>query len=233
MLESNQLISRNYFLDFFLPRFCLCCEKKLPHNIKAICSECSDELINVDEERLGFEFNKKFADENIIDDLLSLYLFQVDGNIQTLLHELKYNNKFGVGKLLGKQIAAQLGEKINLHKIDLVIPMPLHKLKKAERGFNQADFVADGMSKELGIKLCRGCVVRRKFTKSQTKLNIDERKRNVKGAFRIKKPKHVAGKNILILDDVITTGASVSEVGRLLKENKASQVIACSVALAD
>lgn len=223
----------NIFIDFFLPRFCLSCDSKLTTNQKVICSECFSSIQRVDRSRLEFEFNRKFSSEKIIDGFTSAFVFQSEGSLQSLLHELKYRMKFRVGNLLGNILAEEVNEQIKNWNVDFIIPMPIHKLRKAERGYNQTDHIAKTFGRVLNIPVKKKIVKRIKFTRSQTKLNIYERKENMRGAFIVDTGKEVKNKVILILDDVITTGATVTEAGRALKEKGASKVYACSVAIAD
>lgn len=220
------------FADFFLPRFCLCCNEKLDPVTKVICDNCFSQIKTVDQTRLAFEFNKKFYEDNIIENFFSLFLFEATGNIQTLIHELKYNNKFTLGIFLGKHLAEASKEILNTEAIDLIIPMPLHSLKKAERGYNQAYFIAKGFAKIVDKPITTKAVKRKKYTESQTKLTAEERKENIRDAFRVSSSKQTENKNVLLIDDVITSGATVSALGRELKENNADRIFAVSVALA-
>lgn len=221
------------FADFFLPRFCLCCNEKLDPDTKVICDLCFSQIQVVDQSRLAAEYNHKFIDEKIIENFFSLFLFEASGNIQTLLHELKYNNKFSLGKFLGELLAKSSKDIINTEAIDLIIPMPLHSLKKAERGYNQAYFIAKGFSKIIDKPIATKVVKRKKYTQSQTKLTAEERKENMQDAFKVVKSKQIENKNILLIDDVITSGASVSALGKELKDSNANRIFAVSVALAD
>lgn len=222
----------NILLDFFLPRLCLCCNSKLPPAQRIVCDSCFSQIDIATDELIQYEFDRKFSTDNIIDGFLSPFVFKDGGNLQMLLHELKYQNRFRVGNILGVFIGELSADKIAPWNIDFIIPIPLHKLKKADRGYNQSDHIGKSLAKYLD-KPCRTNIVKRKkFTESQTKLNIQERKINIEGAFRLKRTKEIRGKNILLLDDVITTGATVTELGKVLKENEANKVYACSVALA-
>jgi len=222
----------NTLADFFLPRLCLCCNTKLPASQRVICDSCFSQIEITSNERIQYEFDRKFSEEKIIDGFISAFIFNEGGNIKILLHELKYRKRFRVGNILGVFLGELGADKIEEWSIDYIIPIPLHKLKKAERGYNQSDHIAKSLAKYLKKPCLAKLVKRRKFTQSQTKLNIQERKTNIEGAFKIKRKKKIRGKNILILDDVITTGATVTELGKVLKENGADKVYACSVALA-
>jgi competence protein ComFC len=220
-------------LDFFLPRFCPSCRIKLLCGEKFICLSCLNKIKKIDKSRLEFEFNKKFLNQKIISGFTSLYLFEKDKELQHLIHSLKYNGKFLTGSFLGELLGKKIKDELTAWNIHLILPIPLHQLKKAERGYNQSFYISKGLSKEINIPVVSGIIKRRKYTQSQTKMNILERQKNIEKAFKIKNKKKIIGKNILLVDDVITTGATISECGKVLLDTGASQIYAASVAIAD
>ncbi len=219
-------------LDFILPRFCASCNLKLYKNENVICSECTRQIKEVDDARIKNEYERKFAGSFIITDFFPLYVFEKDKPLQEIIHQFKYNKKFLIGKFLGKNLGFALIEKIKQWNIDMIIPVPLHHLKKAERGYNQSLYIAKGISAVVKIKVDDRIIKRKRFTKSQTTLNLEEREQNIKDAFSLRSRTKIAGKNILLVDDVITTGSTIRECGRLLIENGASQIYAASTAIA-
>lgn len=225
--------STTKFVDFFLPRLCLSCNTKLSSTEKVICSACNSAIESISPERLRDEFIKKFSSEKIISGLFSPFIFKSGGSLQKLLHELKYRQRFRVGNLLGGYLAEEIYDTATEWNINCIVPMPLHKLKQAERGYNQSNHIAVTLGKQLNIPVNKNYVKRIRFTESQTKLNLEERRKNISGAFKIKAGKKFDGLNVLILDDVITTGASVSELGKVILDAGATKVFASSVALAD
>ena len=216
-----------YFIDFFLPRFCPGCNKKLSPNEKPVCEECLSSLLVTDEEKLTSEFEKNFAASNYIDDYFAAYIFEIDKTLQHIIHALKYKKQFRLGIFLGETI----GEKVKALKwqIDIIIPVPIHHLKKVERGFNQSDFLAKGLTNSLKIPNSTRIVKRTRHTESQTRLNMKERAKNVADAFKVRKPEKIHGKNILLVDDVCTTGATILECAKMLKSAGAVKVFACTI----
>ena len=187
----------------------------------------------VSADRLQFEFDKKFAVKKFISGYTSLYLFEKDKELQHIIHSLKYNQKFLFGKFLGESLGKAFRNLFDNWEIDLVIPVPLHHLKKVERGYNQSTFIAKGLKKSLSGNVKENVLTRKRFTQSQTKMNIIEREENVNGAFKVIYPGKVEGKNILLVDDVITTGSTINECAKMLLDNGASKVYAASIAIAD
>ncbi len=219
--------------DFFLPRFCFSCKRKLSSNEHVVCPECLDKIKLADSDRLNIEFNRKFLGKKIISGFTSLYVFEKDKELQHIIHSLKYNQRFLVGKFLGKMLGNSIKSTLKEWSINTIVPVPLHHLKKAERGYNQSFYIAKGISEATKLPINNSIIKRKKFTKSQTTMNLIERQDNINGAFKIKNGEKLSGKNVLLVDDVITTGATTSECGKVLLNNGANKVYAASVAIAD
>lgn len=223
----------NNLFDFILPRFCCSCKTKLSVNQDTMCVDCLSKIQRSNSSRLKREFERKFMNNKIISEFYSPFVFEKDKELQHAIHTLKYDKKFPVGIFLGKVLAAEIKSSKTNWKFDLIIPIPLHQLKKAERGYNQAYYIAKGVGKIFKVKVSDRSVKRIKYTESQTTMNLNEREENISGAFKVKWNTQVRGKNILLLDDVITTGATISECGKILLEAGASKVYAASIAIAD
>lgn len=220
-------------MDVFLPRICVNCGDKISNNHFTICNSCLNSLQLASEERLGKEFNRKFLNEKLIEDFHSAFIFHDDTAIQKVIHKLKYQKEYSIGKELGLITANILENKLNTWNADLIMAIPLHKLRKAERGFNQAEIIAKAISNYSKIKFEPKALRRKRFTQTQTKLNLKERKTNIEDAFKVKRKNKILDKNIILVDDVITTGATISECAKVLKANGANDIYALSVAIAD
>ncbi len=223
----------NPLFDFFIPRFCLFCKIKLLPDEELICPDCKSTINLASSERLSSEYQRKFVSDNLIEDSASAFVFEKDGVLQTLIHELKYEKKFRIGIFLGKISSHYFVDKINLWNCDYIIPVPLHPKKLAERGYNQSYFIAKGIGNNLRIKSLDKAMKRIKFTQTQTNLTLRERKKNVEGAFAVRKRFDPENKKVILVDDVITTGATISECAKVLKDKGAAKVYAASVAIAD
>ncbi|MFH0734945.1 MAG: ComF family protein [bacterium] len=219
------------FCDFLLPRFCVSCSTKLSINEHFICNLCQLQLTIVEPDFLGNEFCRKFKDDKYIDKFFSLYLFEKNGVFRSLIHSLKYKNNYRIGLFLGNKIAEYYLDNISLLKPDVIIPLPLHHVKKAQRGYNQAYYIAKGISKKIHIPVCTSLVIRIKYKETQTFYNLQQRKENIEGAFKVKKTKNIFGKTLLIVDDVITTGATINECAKVLKLAGAKNIYAVSAGL--
>jgi ComF family protein len=220
-------------LDFIYPPLCVSCSKLLVDGEKLVCEECwrSVQIVHLD---LGLyqETRSKLVASGVVDDLVSAFVFTKEGALQHIAHALKYTGYQSIGLELGRRVGSViLAQKI---QADYIVPIPLHTRKLRERGYNQAELIARGASEVTGIPVRADLVRRSRFTQSQTTLSIDERKKNVEDAFEIdpRKGDAIEGRSFILLDDVITTGATIEACGRALREAGASHVIAASSALA-
>jgi ComF family protein len=232
-VKPGEINILNSLFDLILPRFCCCCKSKLPSNLDTICQSCFTKIQVATDDRLKREYDRKFLNKKIITNFFSPFVFEKDQELQHAIHSLKYEKKFQVGIFFGKTVAQKIKNHRPDWKIDIIIPIPLHQLKKAERGYNQSFYIAEGIGKILDISFSDRVVKRIKYTESQTTMTLSEREENISGAFKVINRNTVNGKTILIIDDVITTGATISECGKILLEAGAKNIYAASVAIAD
>lgn len=217
-------------MDFFIPRFCTVCNVKLDTSNKFVCEKCENKIEFLSEKQIHSEFLRKFNSDNIIDDYTALYIFEENGSLQKLVHALKYENKFKIGIFLGKKLGNIKNEIFNSWHADFIIPVPLFNLKKVERGFNQSLYISKGINQVTNLPIKNNIIKRTKNTISQTTLTLEERKENLHEAFTLTNKKLVQNKKIIVIDDVITTGATVIEIAKRLKENGADKVFTASIA---
>ncbi len=194
----------------FFPNICNGCGNELLSNEKTICVTCLSFI-----PKTGFHLiinnpmQEKFFGRIKIENATSMYYFNKGGTIQHLLHELKYKQKQEIGLLLGAQFARQIEDLKWLQDIDLIIPIPLSRKKLRIRGFNQSECIAKSMADHLNKTMDSTSVIRNRHTESQTNKSRIERHANVKDAFIVAHPEAIRHKHILLLDDVITTGATL------------------------
>jgi len=158
----------------------------------------------------------------------ALLQFQPYGIVQNLLHALKYQGKEEVGKRLGVLLGYRMFRQGYREQFDLVLPVPLHVSRERARGYNQSEAFATGLSLTLGKTLSNSAASRIKKTTTQTKKEKSDRWRNVRNAFMVKDPELISGKRILLVDDVITTGATMEAYAEeLMKYGPLSLSAAC------
>ncbi|MBZ0201365.1 MAG: ComF family protein [Ignavibacteriaceae bacterium] len=219
--------------DYILPRFCVSCKCLLQADKKIVCGSCFVSIKHADDTLISDGFKRKFEKEEVVSAFQSLYIFEKDKELQHVIHALKYNKRFLIGVYLGNLMGKFLDAKIYQWNIDYIIPVPLHKSKMLERGYNQSYFIAKGLSHHLKLPVSSRIIKRIRYTETQTTLNKKEREENMKNAFRVISPKKINGKNILLIDDVITTGATVTECGKVLLKKGAAKVFAASAGLVE
>jgi competence protein ComFC len=215
--------------DFIFPAQCQQCDAALIAGKDFFCKECWAKLNYL---KKGDNHNlvlKKFEGICHIDAAVSLFYFEENCISQKIIHLIKYSHFTRLGIMMGGFLAEQI-QSIGLER-DLLIPVPLHKTKKRERGFNQAEVISKGICQVLDLPLRNDILVRKKYTLSQTKLGKTERMINVSDAFILVKKAEIYKRNILLVDDVITTGSTMNECSKILKENGANKIIALSLAL--
>ncbi len=219
-IKSNGNSLLNVISDFtslFFPEHCLGCSSGLVKGEEILCSRCLLELPKTD--YLSVNENpvkEKFLGRLPVKYAWAFMKFRKTGIVQHLLHQLKYNNKPEVGIKLGKFFGMALNDFGLMTEFDLIIPMPLHQSRENKRGYNQSTKFAEGLTASLNIPWSDKVVVRQKNTATQTRKNKTERWENVQRAFTVKNPSVIHGKRILLVDDIITTGASIEACGREL-----------------
>ena len=146
----------------------------------------------------------------------SEFHFSKESLIQELIHQLKYKGNTAIGIYLGELMGKTLLTSNRFDKIDALIPLPLYPDKEHKRGYNQAAVICDGMSAVMNVPVIKNMVLRQRQTDTQTKKHRIERWENVAGSFIIKDESKLKGKNLLLVDDVITTGASLEACGTVI-----------------
>ncbi len=154
------------------------------------------------------------------------------GPLQELIHGFKYGKKSRLALPLGILTAEGLAPYLSASAAELIVPVPLHPRRLRSRGFNQALLIARFLSNNLGVPLSLNNLRRIRWTEPQINLSGDDRVKNVRGAFSVKDPVRIAGKSVLLVDDVYTTGSTVAECAKALKLNGASRVHVATVARA-
>jgi ComF family protein len=181
------------------------------------------------------EISSKLKEEGVVEDLLSCFLFEKEGKLQEIVHLLKYRGVRSVGVELGRTLGGYVIRDARFASADYLIPVPLHRIKERERGYNQSDHICRGISGVTHIPIGHSLLLRTKYTQSQTKLNHEERRQNVGDAFAVhqKYRNEVGGKKLIIVDDVITTGSTINACAKVLNALGVKSVLAASAALAE
>ena len=161
---------------------------------------------------------------------LAYYKFAKHGGVQRLLHQLKYKNCPEVGELAGMWFAHALVEAGYKEAFDLIIPIPLHRAKKRQRGYNQCDYIAKGLATVLEIPWRADGLIKPHRTTSQTRKSRWERSENVMAVFQLSDPAAIIGQRVLLVDDVVTTGATLGMGAKVLLEGGCREVSVAALA---
>jgi ComF family protein len=227
MLSSSTILQPLH--DFLFVTECLHCGVRLNNDEQRVCSNCWNSLSKVSQNDYTYKIlTERFREGGVIDDFVSLFYFEKGKLLQTLAHSLKYDE----GTAFGFELGVRFGEKVTGKTIDCIIPVPLNKRKERERGYNQSDWIAKGISSIINVPVHPNIVRRSRYTETQTHLNAEERKKNIADAFVITETNSVRGKNILLVDDIVTTGSTIQEIARVLKNAETKWITAGSAGLA-
>ena len=204
-------------LHLFFPHHCAACGSDLLEPDLPVCFKCTLELPYTDFEKLTDNpVEKTFWGRLPLEQACSHLYFSKDSLLQTLLHQLKYKGREDIGFHLGKSMGRALQASSRFQEIDALIPLPLHPKREQKRGYNQAAVICEGISEETGWPVFENAVARIQATSTQTNRNRIERWENMDGRFQIKEPALLQGKHLLLVDDVITTGATLEACGQVL-----------------
>lgn len=208
MLRLNDL--KEGFINLLYPHLCLACGKNSPIASKIICTSCQYYLpkTNFHKEKEN-TFTDRFWGRFPFHTGAAFYHFTKGGRVQSLIHNLKYNNRPEVGYQIGLQYGLILKEAPLYNDINSIIPVPLHPKRERQRGYNQSETFARGLAESMEISYFKNILHRTVATSTQTKKTRLERLENVGTAFELKNTAKFKGKKILLVDDVLTTGATL------------------------
>jgi ComF family protein len=215
--------------DFIYPPTCLLCDERLDHN-DHLCSHCHDRFL--DSMNITVQKGKKDFQHltGKIDFSRVITLWDYTEDLEALIHQIKYERGKRLGRFLGDAAGIALNEHVRDWGDGLMIPVPLHKVRRRERGYNQSELLCEGLNTHLGFEICPEVLIRRRKTSSQTFLSAEERQENVRNAFQVRRPKTVEGRRVILVDDVCTTGATINSCASSLLEAGAREVVGLALA---
>jgi len=219
--------------NLFFPRKCNHCGNNLDKTESEICKRCLFEIPKTNfHANAENPVNKTFWGRINIEQATSAFYFTKKSILQNLLHHIKYHNKKELTAELGKYLGNELATIKSYQTCDVIIPVPLHPTKRKKRGYNQSEWLAKGIAEKMDIPVNTITLKRHVNSKSQTKKNRVERWENVRAAFSVQTSKDFPYKHVLLVDDVITTGATLEACAAQLLENLKVKVSIASLAYA-
>lgn len=200
----------NDLLSLFFPQLCAGCNIPLVKGEDILCLNCLADLPKTNYfDGIDNPVALHFLGKVKINYATSFCHFDKGGRVQHLLHQLKYKGRKEIGYKMGLLFGFELIQNKQFHEIDAIVPVPLHPRKQRSRGYNQSTEICRGISESMNRPLITGNLIRQVHTSSQTLKGRYERWENVSGIFRVKDSDAFAGKHLLLVDDVITTGATL------------------------
>lgn len=222
-----------HLLNLFFPKACAGCNNLLIANENTICTLCRHKIAitnhHLNPENEAF---KKFYGKIPVEYVSAQFYFQKKGIVQEIIHKLKYKGQEEIGTVLGNWYADDLKEVTILKTADFIIPVPLHKKKFRERGYNQVTTFGRALSKEMNIKYADSILVRKVYSTTQSKKNLLGRSEGIETIFDICSTEKEHNKHFLLIDDVITTGATLEACSRALLKIPGAKISIVCIAMA-
>lgn len=221
------------FAGLFFPDVCHICGNSLFKNEQIVCTPC---YIHFPETNFHDDMKnpvaRVFWGRVPLEAATALYYYRKGGSVQKLIHLMKYNGHKDIGIYFGNLIGSVISETSLFDNIDCVLPIPLHRKKLQKRGFNQAELIAKGINEVLNLTIDTHSVIRNWASDTQTKKSRYTRWENVGNIFKLQTEENIIGKHILVVDDVITTGATMEACLNVLLQIKNIKLSVVSVAFA-
>lgn len=202
--------------DFYPPRCYMCGKTKVNFDESFVCDNC----IEIYKQ---YKVNKSFYDE-VTKKEIGKSVYRYDGVVRYLVQKLKFNKDKKIAIALSELACDDLKEFLSHHHVNFMIPMPIHKDRLKERGFNQSDLIAKRFYEKTGLPYMTDVIGRTRYTAPQSQLANKDRAKNIAGSFEILKEDELFGMDVLIIDDVYTTGATINECKKALSETKVRNI---------
>lgn len=220
-------------LNLFYPTTCCGCGEVLIKGEVHLCLSCIATLPRTNfHDMPDNPIEHRFFGKVKVEHASSFLHFEKKTITQRLLHEIKYNGKKELGKMLGRFFGSELKQS-RLNEIDIILPVPLHPNRLKTRGYNQSEWIAMGLAESMGKPLVTDALVRDVETNTQTQKSAFERWENVDGIFSLALPERVSGKHVLIVDDVVTTGSTIEACATEILKAEGTTVSAVALAAAE
>lgn len=224
----------NEFLELFFPSLCITCGDRLVSQEKFLCFKCWNDLpvsnFHVEPEN---KVAQLFWGRINIENATSYFHFRKGSKYQQLIHFIKYKGLKELGFETGKRFGLALAKTDGFKQIDYIIPVPLHSKKFKQRGYNQSEWIANGIAESMHKTVVKSNLFRKVHTSTQTRKNRIERWHNVEKIFTVKNQDKFDGKHILLVDDVVTTGATLEACAAQILKNRTAKVSIATLAFAD
>lgn len=229
----NTMALMNYLIDLFFPPQCQACSSILQDNALKICVRCRHQLpVTNYHFQQDHPLNHLFFGRIHFVASTSLFYFQKHSRVQKLLHNLKYKQQKSVGTTLGLWLGAEMMTSKRFDNIDVVVPVPTHKKRLKKRGYNQALPFGMAIATVFDIPCDDSVLIKKEHTKTQVFQTKEERWNSVVHNFQMAKKDMVFGKHVLLVDDLITTGATIEACSKVLLDAGVKHLSLATIAIA-
>ena len=235
MSAANNIVKRTItdILHLLYPQLCISCHAQAVEGKSLICLACESRLeVTNFHEIYPNECSDRLQGMNNLVYAASMYRFYPGGQVQEMIHQIKYGGQTHAANKLGQRYGATLCQQKALEDLDLIVPIPLHIRKLRQRGYNQSDHFAHGLSEALKVPWSKQLIKRVRYTESQTAKSRIDRLRNMENAFAILPKKNLDYKHIMLVDDVLTTGATIEACAYSLGTHYAVRISVVTIAIA-
>ena len=220
-------------LQMLFPAFCCHCDEILVGDERDLCTRCLSQLSwTHNASYSGNDTEMRLAGRIPFVAAASLLYFKRGSVAQTLLHQIKYYGNSTLAVQYGRLLGDELLQSGRFNGIDCIVPVPLHWWRQMRRGYNQSRLLAQGISSAMGLPVVSAGLYRRRYTSTQTHKNRLDRLENMRDVFAVRHPDLLAGKHILLVDDIITTGATTDSCCQALRSVPDLRISVASLALA-
>ncbi len=197
-------------MQVVFPSTCACCGQVLVEGERQVCVGCLVDMAatlystmpdNITERKLMGRIHLEAA--------TSIYYFKTENTVRNMVHAMKFGGNTELCRMMGRQMGLELLRSGRFDDVDVLVPVPLHWIRRLKRGYNQSELLCRGIAEVMPREVNTSAVVRHRYTRKQSKQKGHRRDKNVEGAFRMRRPDELAGKHVLLVDDVLTTGATL------------------------
>lgn len=196
--------------DLFFPPVCPSCGRAMSSDAGFLCTACQWDIpLTGFENEADNPVARRFWGLLPLENAMAMAWFVHGSGFRRVVHRFKYSGQWALARDMGRWFGRVLMSSDAYAGVDVIVPVPLHWRKTLKRGYNQSEYIARGVSREMDIPVETNAVVRRINNRSQTEKKQHERWENVEGIFAVRRPERLAGKHILLIDDVLTTGATI------------------------